>query len=167
MKITLAPDLVEYVLGFPYLNPAWCDDPGFTRGKLFSRAVSKFHRECDVPACHMLSLMWGTGWPALYSHENLADVTHRRGGDLYGATSMNYYRHVKKMVSAGRAVKYEPSNPAHAALPDDYFRFAKEIDPGAVHDRGEQQPTFRTSVDRFSVIFGVTGEPCCRRSWGP
>ncbi|MGH9281373.1 MAG: alpha/beta fold hydrolase [Acidimicrobiales bacterium] len=145
IKITVAPDLVEYVLGFPYLNPAWGDDPGFTRGKLFSRAVSKFHRECDVPACHMLSLMWGTGWPALYSHENLADVTHRRGGDLYGATSMNYYRHVKTMVSAGRAVKYDPRSPALAALPDDYFRYAKEIETPVLFMTGERNKVFTDS----------------------
>ena len=45
--------------------------------------------------------MWGTGFPALYSHENLHPVTHRRGGDLYGATSLNYYRHVSRMIRAG------------------------------------------------------------------
>ena len=44
VKLTVSPDLVEAVLGFPYLNPQWSDDPGFTRGKLFSRVVSAFHR---------------------------------------------------------------------------------------------------------------------------
>ena len=70
-----------------YMNPRWSEDPWLTPGKVISRIVSAFHRECDVPACHMLSLMWGTGWPALYSHENLDEITHRRGGDLYGPTS--------------------------------------------------------------------------------
>ena len=69
------------------------------------------HPECDDPACHMLSLMWGAGFPALYSHENLHQVTHERGGDLYGATGMHYYRHVLKMVDAGRAVKYDDRAP--------------------------------------------------------
>ena len=32
-----APALVENVLGFPYLNPRWSDDPALTRGKLFSQ----------------------------------------------------------------------------------------------------------------------------------
>ncbi|HEX2052409.1 MAG TPA: alpha/beta fold hydrolase [Actinomycetota bacterium] len=127
MKLAMAPNAVEYVLGFPYLNPNWCNDPGWTRGKGFSKVVSFFHRECDVPACHMLSLMWGTGWPALYSHDNLHDVTHRRGGDLYGATSMNYYRHVYKMVKAGHAVKYDTDAEHLKALPDDYFEHAADI----------------------------------------
>jgi len=145
LKLTLAPDLVENVLGFPYLNPLWGDEPGWSRGKLFSKAVSLFHQECDVPACHMLSLMWGTGWPALYSHENMNPVTHRRGGDLYGATSMNYYRHVVKMLKAGNAVKYDPANRAHDPLPDDYFRYVKEIDTPVLFMTGENNKVFADS----------------------
>ena len=67
LKLRNAPGIIENVLGFPNLNPRWHQDAGLTRGKLFSKGVSFFHRECDEPACHMLSLMWGTGWPALYS----------------------------------------------------------------------------------------------------
>jgi lysosomal acid lipase/cholesteryl ester hydrolase len=94
----------------------------------------------------MLSLMWGTGWPALYSHDNLAEVTHRRGGDLYGATSMHYYRHVAKMLRAGsRPVKYDMGNPAHAALPDDYFAYAREIDTPVLLTTGEQNDVFTDS----------------------
>jgi cholesterol oxidase len=144
VKLTVAPDAVEYVLGVPYLNPAWHDDPGLTKGKVFSQVVDLFHRECDVSACHMLSLMWGTGWPALYSHENLADVTHRRGGDLYGATSMNYYRHVRKMVKAGRAVKYA-DEPQYAALPNDYFAYAREIETPVLFMTGANNKVFTNS----------------------
>lgn len=145
VKLQVAPFAVETVAGLPYLNPSWSQDPGFSRGKLFSRAVSRFHRECDVPACHMLSLMWGTGWPALYSHEKLADVTHRRGGDLYGATSMHYYRHVRKMVRAGRAVKMEPDNQKYARLPDDYLQYAAEIDTPVLLVTGDRNRVFADS----------------------
>jgi lysosomal acid lipase/cholesteryl ester hydrolase len=144
-KLSLAPDMVENVLGFPYLNPNWGEEPGWSRGKLFSKAVSLFHQECDVPACHMLSLMWGTGWPALYSHENMHPVTHRRGGDLYGATSKNYYRHVVKMLKVGNAVKYDPGNPAHDRLPDDYFRYVKEIETPVLFMTGEDNKVFADS----------------------
>jgi cholesterol oxidase len=144
VKLSAAPGMVEYVLGFPYLNPMWSEDPGLTRGKMFSRMISKFHPECDVPACHMLSLMWGTGWPALYSHSNLADVTHRRGGDLYGATSMNYYRHVSKMVKAGGAVKYSDA-PQYDRLPSDYFRYAREIETPVLFMTGATNRVFTDS----------------------
>ena len=146
IKLTGAPDVVERVLGFPNLNPRWSEDPTLTRGKIFSKIVSTFHRECDVPACHMLSLMWGSGWPALYSHDNLAEVTHRRGGDLYGPTSMHYYRHVRKMLVAGsRPLKYDPGNPAHGALPDDYFAYAREIRTPVLMTTGENNKVFADS----------------------
>lgn len=145
IKLQGSPFLVETVLGLPYLNPQWSEDPGLSRGKLFAKAVSAAHRECDVPACHMLSLMWGSGWPALYSHDNLADVTHRRGGDLYGATSMNYYRHVRKMVSAGHAVKMDPSDRRLDRLPDDYLRHAREIETPVLFMTGEDNKVFADS----------------------
>lgn len=146
IKLKMAPFFVEYVLGFPNLNPRWCHDPGFTRGELFSKVVSLFHQECDVPECHMLSMMWGTGWPALYEHENLADVTHRRGGDLYGATSMNYYRQVRKMVEAGgHPLKYEPGRPDLAALPDDYWVNARDIATPILFTTGENNRVFADS----------------------
>jgi len=146
IKLQVMPFLAEYVLGFPYLSPRSSEDPGLTRGKLFSRVVSLFHRECDVPACHMLSEMWGTGWPALYEHENLAEVTHRRSGDLYGGTSMHYYRHVRRMVAADNtAVKFRPGEPRHARLPDSYFEYAAAVDTPVLLTTGSNNNVFRDS----------------------
>jgi lysosomal acid lipase/cholesteryl ester hydrolase len=146
MKLRFAPGMIERVLGFPNMNPRWSDDPTLTRGKMFSKVVSALHPECDVPACHMLSLMWGSGWPALYSHDNLDPITHRRGGDLYGATSMHYYRHVRKMIGAGsRPLKYDMKNPDHAALPDDYFAYAREIETPVLLTTGADNKVFADS----------------------
>lgn len=145
-KLSFAPTMIEHVLGFPYISPRWSEDPGITRGKIFSALVSQVHRECDVPACHMLSLMWGTGWPALYEHENLLDVTHRRGGDLYGATGVHYYRHVHKMLSAGStAVKYDPRDPRYDRLPDNYFEYAADIKTPVLFMTGRNNRVFADS----------------------
>ena len=146
VKLTFAPFIVEYILGFPYLNPRWSEDPGLTRGKIFSKIVSVFHQECDVPACHMLSLMRGTGWPALYSHENLHEVTHRRGGDLYGGNAVHYYRHVLKMVFAdSRAVKFSPQDSTYDALPDDYFEHIQDIQTPVLFMTGDNNRVFTDS----------------------
>ena len=145
VKLAVAPGMVDGLLGVPYLNPRWSEDPGLTRGEVLSRAVSFFHRECDVPACHMLSMMWGTGWPALYRHENMADVTHERGGDLFGATSMNYYRHVNRMIRAGSAVKYHVGDPDYDRLPDDYFQHAMEVETPILFVTGEDNKVFTDS----------------------
>jgi lysosomal acid lipase/cholesteryl ester hydrolase len=145
VKIAMSPRLIE-LAGFQYVNPRWSEDPWLTPGKLLSKAVSFFHRECDVPSCHMLSLMWGTGWPALYSHENLDERTHLRAGDLYGATSMHYFRHVRKMIRANHtAVKYDPGDRRLDSLPDDYFERAREVETPVLFTTGADNNVFRDS----------------------
>lgn len=145
-KGALGPTLFEHVLGFPYVSPSWSEDAGFHRGKIVSKLVSLFHRECDVPACHMLSLMWGAGWPALYLHENLDPITHRRGGDLYGPVNVHYHRHIMKMLRSGnRAVKYNPREPRHKALPNNYLRDAADIETPMLLVSGDTNRVFADS----------------------
>lgn len=145
LKLAVAPGVLEQVLGFACLDPAASEGPKLSRGRLLSKAVDLFHRECDVPACHMLSLMWGTGRPALFSHDNLHELTHERSGDLYGPTGLNYYRHVTKMLRAGRAVKYDPDNARHNALPDDYLAGASQITTPMLLTTGENNRVFADS----------------------
>jgi lysosomal acid lipase/cholesteryl ester hydrolase len=146
VKGAILPPLVEQVLGFQYVSPSWSDDRGFSRGKAVSKAVSLVHRECDVPACHMLSLMWGSGFPALYLHKNLHPITHRRVRDLFGPTNSRYHQHILKMVRSGnRAVKFDPANPAHRALPDDYLRYAAEIQTPVLLVTGDKNRVFADS----------------------
>ncbi|MCP5151460.1 MAG: alpha/beta hydrolase [Ectothiorhodospiraceae bacterium] len=146
IKGTVFPFVLERVMSVPYVSPRWSDDPHLTIGKVLSKAVSLFHRECDVPACHMLSLMWGSGWPALYEHANLAEVTHRRGGDLYGGTSLNYHRHALKMVRAGNtAVRMYPDKPEHAALPMSYLDHAGEVTTPILFVTGTSNRVFTDS----------------------
>jgi pimeloyl-ACP methyl ester carboxylesterase len=133
MKLTFGPTLLEYGIGLPYLDPRFRDAPPLTRRWLLSRAVSLAHPECREPACHMQSFMWGSGRPAMYVHRNLARETHthERLADLNGASGVHYYRHVRKMVRTGRAVRDDPADPRHAPLPADYLA-AHLADPGAV-----------------------------------
>lgn len=144
-KLLTAPFLVEYVLGIPYVTPNWRYTPGWTIGKLISWIMDLVHRECSNPACHMLSFMWGTGWPALFEYENMDPITHYRLGDLFGGTSMNYFRHVKKMVLAKKAVKYHNNDPKYAALPDDYLTRAREIKTPIFFIWGEKNRVFMDS----------------------
>jgi lysosomal acid lipase/cholesteryl ester hydrolase len=146
LKLLTVPFLLEYALGLQYASPRWPEDPRFTRGWALSKLFSLVHRECDVGACHMLSVMWGAGNPALYGHENLAEVTHRRGRDLYGATSMHYYRHVRKMVGSNNtAVKMRPKDSKYARLPDNYFERAVEVETPVLLTTGENNHVFRDS----------------------
>lgn len=146
VKLTVGPFLCDYLLSVEYINPYWRREPGWSLGKLLGWMISAFHRECNSPECHMLSFMWGTGSPALYNHENLHDVTHRRGGDLYGGVGVHYYRHVAKMVSANNtAVKFDPDNPKYRLLPDNYFAYAAEIETPVLFMTGQENRVFTDS----------------------
>jgi lysosomal acid lipase/cholesteryl ester hydrolase len=146
IKGAFLPNFIEYGLGVQYVSPLWLEEPIWTRRKIAAKIVSAFHRECDVPACHMLSMMWGAGFPALYSHDNLLDITHRRGGDLYGGTAVHYYRHMYRMFKAGnRAVKMHPENPKYDPLPDDYLEHAADIETPVLFMTGEHNRVFSKS----------------------
>ncbi|RAY16666.1 alpha/beta hydrolase [Actinomadura craniellae] len=144
-KLAYGPAMAEYVLGFSFLDPRFGDAPVLTRGWALSRFMSLFHRECDVRACHMLSFMWGAGRPALYEHGNLDDATHQRIADICGGVGVHYYRHVHKMVEAGRAVKYNRKEPRHADLPDDYLAGATEVQTPLLLLTGDRNKAFADS----------------------
>lgn len=145
LKLWAAPFLCETVMGFQFANPNWRREPGVSMGKALGWVASAFHKECGVPECGMLSFMWGTGFPALFSHENLDDVTHRRVGDLHGGVSFHYYRHVRRMVEAGAAVKYDPADPRFHALPDTYLQNAADIATPVLFVTGENNRVFTDS----------------------
>ncbi|GAA4241706.1 hypothetical protein GCM10022254_71620 [Actinomadura meridiana] len=127
-KLGLGTWMLEYVVGLPFLDPRFGHAPRFTRAWMTSRGVSMFHRECDVRACHMQSFQWGAGRPAMYEHDNLLPETHARVADICGASAMNYYRHVRKMVKAGHSVKFAPNDRRYAALPENYLTNAADVE---------------------------------------
>ncbi|MEU1054223.1 alpha/beta fold hydrolase [Streptomyces sp. NPDC005876] len=152
VKLELGPVLAGRLGGLRCLDPRGAHDTPLTPGWLLSRLVSLVHQECDNPACHMASFMWGSGWPALYLHGNLAPETHERIADLLGPTGLSYYRHLRKVVRAGHAVKYAPADPRHRALPDDYL----------AHAARNRTPVLLLTGDR-NHVFGDSNVECHRR----
>ncbi|WP_248963394.1 alpha/beta fold hydrolase [Sphaerisporangium perillae] len=147
VKLRMGPAMLEYGFGLSYIDPRFHDAPPLTRRWLMSRLVSLFHPECREPACHMQSFMWGSGRPAMYRHGNLARETHvhERLADLNGAADVNYYRHINKMVRAGRAVKCDPGSLPHAALPDDYLAGAGQVETPVLFLTGDHNDVFTDS----------------------
>jgi hypothetical protein len=146
-KLAAATVLLEHVFGLSYLDPRFAAAPPLTRRRLLSRVISLFHPECREPACHMQSFMWGGGRPAMYRHQNLAPETHlhERLADLNGAVDVGYYRHIRKIVRAGCAVKFDPDDPAHSLLPDDYLARAERILTPVLFMTGDRNRVFTDS----------------------
>ncbi|SMF52295.1 alpha/beta fold hydrolase [Pseudobacteriovorax antillogorgiicola] len=141
-KIALAPGFVEYILRYAYLTPDFAYLPGPAQGKLLSKLVSLFHRECQEPSCHMISFMWGTGAPAAYVHKNISPVTHRRLTDLFGGTSVNYHRHIRKMVFSGAAVPMVDLQDPRFDLPENYLEAAAKGLPPTFLISGTENKVF-------------------------
>jgi triacylglycerol lipase/cholesterol oxidase len=127
LKITFGPDLLEHVFGYPYLSPRMPYFPGPAFGKWIYWMERMLRRECKEPSCHMVSFMWGWGFPAAYQHENLHPVTHRRLHDLFGGTSFHYYRHIRKMIKNNVAIPYSRTE-QFASLPESYLENIEKID---------------------------------------
>ncbi|HJV84417.1 MAG TPA: alpha/beta fold hydrolase [Noviherbaspirillum sp.] len=146
IKLRFGPWVSDHVLGIEYFNPSWRRQPTWSVGKMIAHAADIVHGECRSPECHMLSFMWGSGRPAVFNHANLAEETHERLGDLFGGTSVHYYRHVFRMVKSGHtAVKFEPGHPRYAALPDNYLENAADIRTPILFMQGQDNHVFADS----------------------
>ncbi|MEU6146859.1 FAD-dependent oxidoreductase [Streptomyces sp. NPDC047081] len=148
------------MLGLSRLDPRGGDAAWFSRSGLFARLVSLAHPECDNPGCHMVSFLWGTGRPALYSHGNLDPVTHDRIAALLGPVGLGYHRHIHRIVRSGRAMKYDADEPRHARLPEDYLAAAAEGGPPVLFLTGKHNRVFGDSVvQEHEEMSRATGDP--------
>lgn len=146
-KLSTAAFALDYVMGLSHMDPRFRAAPPLTRRWLMARAVSLLHRECDVSACHMLSFMWGSGSPALYEHDNLAPETHtqERLADLHGVVDVSYFRHIGRMVRAGKAVRFDRDDPALGMLPDDYLADVARVETPVLYLAGDRNHVFADS----------------------
>lgn len=110
--------------------------------KTISHGNSLFHRECDSSVCHMLSFMWGTDASALFEHKNLSRTTHDRLEELFGPTTLNYYRHVLKNAKAGRPVKYYENDERFTVFPADSWKGLSENQIPIMFISGEKNKIF-------------------------
>ena len=88
-------------------------------------AMAQFgHWEDDTPVGKFASLMCGSGFPAMWSMENLTPETRDWLQDEFGKIPMSLYRHLKKSARAGVLV----SNKTISGLPERYAGFTPKTD---------------------------------------
>jgi len=87
-----------------YLNPAWGDGPDSAFSRVTRGVVMATHRECDNPVCRMVSFTYGSGRPALWSHENLNDATHDWIRGEFARVPMSFFAQMGACVKAGQLV---------------------------------------------------------------
>lgn len=119
---TVAP-VISRVM--PSLSPAWGDRPAGAKSRLITAGVRMTHHECDNTACRMVSFTYGSGRPALWSHENLDDATHEWLRGEFGDAPMSFFA---QMAASSRRGQMVASSERLPGLPEAYAADAPRTD---------------------------------------
>jgi hypothetical protein len=150
-KLQVLLPLVKLMTG--YLNPHWgLDAPGFA-AKLITFLVNLTHHECDNPVCKQVSFTYGSGHPALWSHENLNDETHEWLKEEFGAVPLRFFEQIVRCVQQGHLVSVE----GLSGLPSDFVESPPKTDARFSFFAGANNHCFlpvsqRLTYDYFSAL---------------
>jgi hypothetical protein len=135
-KLAVAVPLMKQLT--PYLNPHW----GVYAPNWVARAVVALvratHHECDNTACKMVSFTYGSGFPALWKHENLNAETHAWIAEEFGDVSMRFFSQMSRCVRKGWLVAYD----GKAGLPQDFTASPPQTDARFAFFAGHESGCF-------------------------
>jgi hypothetical protein len=135
-KLNVMVPLVAFITD--YLNPHWGVQAPTVTAKMISALVQLTHHECDNAVCKQVSFTYGSGFPALWSHENLNDQTHEWLKEEFNAVPISFFRQIARCVRAGHLVSVE----GLSALPPDYTAQPPQTDARFAFFAGEQNLCF-------------------------
>jgi hypothetical protein len=137
LKLRYALPVVGKVLDA--LDPAWGDKPPGATRRALTMAVKAFHRECDNTACRLVSFTYGSGFPALWRHENLNAETHDQFIPTeFGRVPMTFFRQIAACVRRGNLISVDPL----PGLLSDYAAAPPQTDARFVFLAGEHNRCF-------------------------
>jgi hypothetical protein len=99
-----------------HLSPQWGLKAPTLPAKVISLMVSLFHHECDNAVCKHTSFIYGTGFPALWKHENLNPQTHEWLKHEFAFVPVTFYKQMARCVGRGHLVSMNGGT----ALPKDF-----------------------------------------------
>lgn len=136
VKLKVAVPLVHAFT--PYLNPGWGLEAPTLVAKTITTAVRLTHHECDNTVCRMVSFTYGSGFPALWRHENLNDDTHDWLSHEFAEVPMRFFRQMARWVKHGNLVAQEDL----PGLPRDFAEAPPKTDARWAFFAGEQNQCF-------------------------
>jgi pimeloyl-ACP methyl ester carboxylesterase len=102
VKLKMAVPIVHRFL--EYLNPQWGLDAPTIPARLLALGVAITHHECQNSVCKNVSFTYGSGFPALWRHENLDDGTHEWLRREFAHVPLSFFRQMAKCVDRGNLV---------------------------------------------------------------
>lgn len=135
-KIHWLRPLIQPMTG--YLNPAWGDEPDSPFARLLRVGVNLSHPECRNSVCRQVSFTYGSGRPALWSHDNLNPDTHDWIRGEFGKVPMSFFAQMDACVQAGHLVSVSTRD----GLPDSYGTSMPDTDARWVLYAGQDNRCF-------------------------
>ena len=132
-----------------YLNPQWGLYSPTTLSRLITLLVLLVHHECDNPVCKMVSFTYGSGFPALWMHENLNDDTHEWLKDEFAHVPITFFRQMARCVEEGHLVSVEGID----GLPESFVADSPQTDARFAFLAGEKNHCFLPESQRKTFDF--------------
>jgi hypothetical protein len=102
VKLNAAVPLVGLLT--PYVSPRWGIEAPTLTAKALTALVKLTHHECDNTVCKWVSFTYGSGFPALWRHENLNAATHEWLKQEFADVSLAFFRQMARCVRRGHLV---------------------------------------------------------------
>lgn len=133
-----------------YLNPQWNAETKSLPGRLLYYLTELTHHECDNSVCRQVSFYYGSGFPALWSHENLNDETHEWLRHEFANVPLSFYRQIRNCINAGHLV----STGKVEDIPRDIAAQPPQTDARFVLFAGEDNLCFlpESQVDTYTFL---------------
>ena len=147
LKLSFALPVLSRVT--PCLNPQWGLYAPTLPAKVISLIVALVHHECRNPVCKQVSFTYGSGFPALWRHENLNDPTHEWVKQEFAAVPISFFQQMRRCVHQGHLVSVEGQN----SLPRDFTAQAPKSDARFAFFAGAQNLCFRPESQSRSYEF--------------
>ncbi|WP_426302636.1 alpha/beta hydrolase [Arthrobacter sp. R-11] len=122
----------------PYLSPAWGNRSNGYFTRFVRSLVRATHHECDNTVCKLVSFTYGSGRPALWSHENLDETTHEWIKGEFAEVPVSFFEEMGRSIRAGHMV----AAGSHPELPDNYEAQAPRTDARFVFLAGQDNRCF-------------------------
>jgi hypothetical protein len=150
LKINFALPFIGLVTS--YLNPQWGLHAPTLPAKAISSMVALVHHECHNPVCKQVSFTYGSGFPALWRHENLNDETHEWIKQEFAAVPISFFQQMGRCVRRGHLVSVEGKK----ELPEDFLSEAPKTEARFSFFAGEKNLCFlpesqQKSYDYFNA----------------
>ena len=133
----------------PCMDAQWARSASGFWPRMVNAMAQISHREKDTPVGKFTSLMFGSGFPAMWSLDNLTPETLEWIQDEFGKVPMSFFAHIRKSIRAGELV----NNGTVPGLPPRHGSFTPKTDARFSFFTGRNNRTFLSASQQRSFEY--------------